>query len=135
MANKNDKVILGLKKEIEVKKALLAKTQKFVPKTNCSLPFQGSNINLHVADKETLLKVIANLKSLELGLHSVLPEEKLIINGYVVTDWLDDSINKFNNLNITAEKERLSKLESKLHTLLSSDTRVSLLIEDIKKSI
>jgi hypothetical protein len=135
MASKNDKVILELQKQIKEKKLLLNKTQKFVPITNCSFPINGSNVNLHVADKETLLRLIAYLKSMELGLKYILPEEVLTFNGFTSEQWLHDVLCKFNNLNISSEKERLSELEKKLHNLLSVDTKVSLEIENLKKSI
>jgi hypothetical protein len=135
MASKNDKLILTLKKEIEQKKNLLSKSQKFIPKTNCSLTVFGNSLNLHVANKEDLLKAIANVKSLEIGLHSCLPGEILTIGGYSSKEWLEDLINRFNNLNLSLEKTRLKTLEEKLYNLLSTDTKVSLEIEDIKNSI
>lgn len=135
MASKNDKLILTLKQEIEQKKNLLSKAQKFTPKTNCSLSIFGSSLNLHVANKEDLLRVIASVKSLELGLESCLPGETLMIGGYSSEEWLEDLINKFNNLNLSLEKARLKSLEEKLYNLLSVDTKVSLEIENIKKSI
>jgi hypothetical protein len=135
MASKNDKLILTLKKEIEQKKNLLTKSQKFIPKTNCSLTIFGNILNLHVANKEDLLKAIANVKSLEIGLHSCLPGETLTIGGYSSKEWLEDLINKFNNLNLSLERTRLKTLEEKLYNLLSTDTKVSLEIEDIKNSI
>ena len=135
MANKNDKIIFELQKQIKEKTQLLAKTKKFTPVTNCSFPLYGVNVNLHVADKETLLKIIAYLRSMQLGLEQILPEEVLTFNGFTCDEWLGDVLCKFNNLNISSEKERLSLLENKLHNLLSTDTKVSLEIEDLKNSI
>lgn len=133
--NSNDKLILGLKKQIEEKKSLLVKVGKISYTTNCSLPIDGNKVNLHVTNKETLLLCIAKLQSLKLGLNNVLPDEVLIIDGFTVDEWIGDLINKFNSLNLSLEKERLNKLEKKLHDLLSLDTKVSLEIEDLKNSI
>ncbi len=131
----NDKLILGLKKQIEEKKSLLAKVGKISYATNCSLPIDGNKVNLHVANKETLLLCIAKLESLKSGLANALPDETLFIDGFSVNEWLGDLTNKFNSLNVSLEKERLNKLEKKLHDLLSLDTKVSLEIEDLKNSI
>ena len=100
MATKNDKVILDLKKEIQKKKSLLAKETKFTPITNCSLELDGSRFNLHVVNKETLLLLIAKLTSLKTAISITMPEEKLMISGYDVEDWLTDLTSKFKVLNI-----------------------------------
>lgn len=135
MANKNnDKVILELQKEIEKKKRLI-KDQKFVPLTNCSLDFEGNRINLHVANKDTLLLHIIKLTTLQKTLKELYPEESLTISGYSVEDWLTDLQSKFNIVNINNEKSRLKTLELKLHNLLSNDTRTALEIENLKGQI
>ena len=135
MATKNDKVILDLKKEIQKKKSSLAKETKFTPITNCSLELDGSRFNLHVVNKETLLLLIAKLTSLKTAISIAMPEEKLMISGYDAEDWLTDLTSKFKVLNISNEKERLQKLETKLHNLLSTDTKVELEIEELKDMI
>jgi hypothetical protein len=135
MATKNDKVILNLKKEIETKKALLATSVKFNPITNCSLELDGTRYNLHVANKETLLLLIAKLNSFNKSLAEVMPGESLTISGYKVDHWMEDLIAKFNVLNVSNEKVRLQALEAKLYQLLSVDTKVEIEIEDLKKQI
>lgn len=135
MATKNDKVILNLKKQIEEKKKSLGKAEKFSPITNCGLNVNGVKTNIHTMSKENLLSNIAFLKSAETGLKQVLPEEKLIIDGFEVNDWITDLKSKFNNLNISLEKERLKQLELKLHNLLSIDTKVELEVSDLAKQI
>jgi hypothetical protein len=135
MATKNDKVILNLKKEIETKKALLATGVKFNPITNCSLELDGTRHNLHVANKETLLLLIAKLNGLNNSLAEVMPGESLTISGYKVDQWLEDLIVKFNALNVSNEKVRLQALEAKLHQLLSVDTKVEIEIKDLMSQI
>lgn len=124
---KNDKLILQLKKEIEQKKSLLAKSDKFIPKTNCSLTLFGIKYNLHVQTSNQLLF----LKAFLIFLNS--PD--LILEGYKVEDWIKDIEVKYSILNIQSEKNRLKVLENKLYSLLSNDVKVSLEIEDIMKSI
>lgn len=124
---KNDKLILQLKKEIEQKKSLLAKSDKFIPETNCSLTLFGIKYNLHVQTSNQLLFLKAFLNSLN--------SPDLILEGYKVEDWIKDIEVKYSILNIQSEKDRLKVLENKLYSLLSNDTKVSLEIEDIMKSI
>lgn len=135
MGTKNDKVILSLKKEIEAKKKLLAKTTKFDPVTNCSLQLDGDRINIHVATKDDLLLQIAKLNALKIGLGVSAIEEQLFIGGYTIDEWLQDLTARYKYLNISNEKNRLQKLEEKLHNLLSVDTKVELEIEDLKSQI
>jgi hypothetical protein len=135
MATKNDEVIIGLKKEIEEKKANLAKVNKFNPVTNCNLVLDGNRYNIHASDKETLLLLIGKVSSVKMGLNKELPEEKLIIGGYTADEWLKDLKDKFAILNVSLEESRLKSLEKKLHNLLSTDKKVELEIDDLKKQI
>lgn len=132
---KNDKVILDLKKEIEAKKKLLAKNSKFNPITNCSLKFENLTYNLHVINKQTILYLVAKLTALKTALYLQLPDETLEIDGFSVDDWLTDLINKFNLVNVSIEKEKLTRLENQLHSLLTTETKVELELDDIKKQI
>lgn len=135
MASKQDKVILNLKKEIEIKKENLGKTNKFVPITNCNLFLENNRINIHTLTKESILLYIAKLKALELALKQVLPDEVLMIDGYSVKDWIEDLVSKYNILNVNNEKERLRMLENKLNELLSNETKIDLELEKLKNQI
>lgn len=127
MGTKNDKLILQLKKDIDLKKSLLLKSEKFNPETNCSLTLFGIKYNLHTQTSNNLLF----LKSFLLSLNS----PSLIVDGFKVEDWIKDIEVKYSMINLIAEKLRLKVLEDKLHSLLSADTKVSLEIESIMKSI
>lgn len=132
----NDKVILGLKKEIEIKKALLKKAKvKFSPVTNGMLTFQGTRYNILTVDKDFLLLMICQLESYKTILTTKFPSETLKLDKYPIDSWLEDLYARYNNLNTFVEEERLKVLESKLHNLLSNDTKVDLEIEEIRKSI
>jgi len=135
MATKNDKVILNLKREIEAKKSLLANGIKFNPVTNCSLELDGMRYNLHVANQDTVLLLIAKLNSLNISLAEIMPGESLTISGYKVKSWLEDLIAKFNVSNVSNEKVRLQALENKLHQLLSLDTKIEIELSGIQSQI
>lgn len=135
MANKNDKIILDLKKEIEKKKKLI-KDQRFNPTTNCSLELDGARYNLHVINQETILFLVGKLRAMELALSTIFQGDQHIkIGGYFVHEWIEDLLNKYKILDIVIEKQRLKVLEDKLHNLLTTDTKVGLEIEDLKKEI
>jgi hypothetical protein len=131
----NDKTILSLKKQVEDKKKLLKGTDRFSPKTNCSLFIDGQRYNLNVSGKEEVLLLLARVNSLKTSLAQILPEEKLEISGYPVDMWIDDLKSRFNTLNRKLEEERLKILEGKLHNLLTVDTKVSLELQDLAKEI
>jgi len=120
---------------LKKKKALLARSKKFDPITNCNFNFRGDRFNIHTISKEKVLLLIAEVKSLQSALKEVMPEETLIMNGWSAENWLTDLIAKYNNLNVSMERTRLQNLEAKLHNLLSLDAKVELEIEDIKKQI
>lgn len=134
MATKNDEVILKLKNEIEEKKSSLAKLKKPEFVTNCNLELEGRRYNLHVLDKEGLLLLIGRIYSLQDGVKKVL-NETLTIGGYAAEDWIKDLHVKFAVLSVSLEERRLKQLETKLHNLLSTDTKVELEIEDLKSQI
>lgn len=133
--SQNDKVILGLKAEISEKKKNLNKINKFSPITNCSLELFNNRYNINTLDKNQLLLLIAQLQGLKKSLSEVYPTEKLVISSFDINDWLSDLKSKFDILNIKIEEDRLKLLETKLHNLLSIDTKVGIEIDDIKKMI
>lgn len=131
----NDKVILDLKKKVEEKKKLLKSTERFNPKTNCALRFNGENYNLNVIEKPTILLLLAKFHSLNVALRDIYPEETLEISGYSISTWIEDLKSRFNTLNRRMEEDRLKVLEDKLHNLLSVDTKIELEIENLKSQI
>ena len=79
--------------------------------------------------------LIIQLGILEDGRLEMYPDEELIISGYKLEDWITDLQAKFDNLNIKTEKERLKKIEDRLNNLLSTDTKISLEIDELKNLI
>lgn len=135
MGTKNDEMILSLKAEIEAKKKSLSTEIKFLPVTNCNLELDGVRYNIHTLNKDSLLLLITKLSAMKTALQNVLPDETLIIGGYSAEQWLKDLVQKFKAQNTAKEKERLQKLEARLHDLLSVDTKVELEIEELKSLI
>ncbi len=133
--SQNDKIILNLKNEIEIKKKSLNKAKKFSPITNCSIELFEKRFNLNVLDKSQLLYLISHLNALKSSLYSLYPNETLMISSFSIDEWLTDLQSKFEYLNIKIEEDRLKTLEDKLHNLLSVDTKVGLEIEGLKKLI
>jgi len=132
----NDKMILELKAQIDVKKKLIRGTERFSPKTNCNLAFpSGERYNLNVVSKAECVMLIGRLKSWQLALTSVLPEETISISGFTIDLWISDLVSKYHVSNRLLESNKLEGLEQKLHNLLSLDTKVELEIEDLKNQI
>jgi len=131
----NDKKILELQRQIQVKKGLI-EDAKFHPTTNCSLTVDGTRYNLHALnDKGTICVLIGKLNAIRLGLIDILPEESVTLDGYTIDQWLTDLRAKFNSVNTETEKKRLKALELKLHELLSTDTKIDMEIESLKNQI
>jgi hypothetical protein len=128
---KDDKTILALKKEIETKKKLISKIDKFNPLTNCMLTLFGQSINLHTRTKEELLLLKAQLKSWR----QQVSDEPLMLGSFIIDDYIEDISTKYNILNLSTEKTRLTNLEKQLHNLLSIDKKVELELENLKSQI
>lgn len=136
MAKKNnDKLILQLKAQIEAKELRINNSDKFRPVTNCVLPLNGINYNLHVADKNTLMLLIVTLESMKEAAAKRFPDDVLNIGSFTADEWLTDLEAKYITLNIKTEKNRLQKLKDKLTTLLSTEKKVELELKKIISEI
>lgn len=128
----NDKTILDLKKTIAEKKALLKGSERFKPKTNCSLELDGVRTNLHVADSATLTLLLLKLSAYLRSAKDLAIEASVIVGGSSLQDWIDDIQSRLMSVNRQREEARLKVLEEKLHELLSAETKTELLINDIQ---
>lgn len=131
----NDEIIFQLKKEVELKKSQLEKSVKFTPITNCVITLDSIKYNLNVCSLEDLQLLFVRLSLLQKENSLLFPEKPLIISGFLVSQWLEDINNKYNCLNIRTEQNKLKTLEDKLYMLLSQDSKASLELEEIKKSL
>ena len=134
-AKNNDATILELKKQIEVKKRALKSKERFQPKTSCILTLFGETFNIHTLSKQQMLLLFGQLKSIQTGISSLGETETVLINGYPLSEWIDDLQSRFFILNRKEEETKLKTLEDKLHNLLSLDKKVELEIESIKTQI
>ena len=62
-------------------------------------------------------------------------EEEFKISGFSTNDWITDLKAKHLLIGKKEEEEKLNKLETKLHNLLSQDKKIELEIDDISKEI
>jgi hypothetical protein len=133
--SKNDDKILQLKEQIDIKKKLLSKSKKFVALTNCSINFEGVQININTLQKDGLVQLLVKLNSLknsaiELGLL-----DDYNISGYNISEWVEDLKNKLDVLSVKQEEFKLKQMEERLSQLLSEDKKVELELEDIINSL
>jgi len=125
----NDQKIMELKKQIEVKKNKVGKSQKFSPITNCSIEVDGERSNIQVLTKEKLISLMVKLNSYSISAKDL--EVEYIISGYNVVDWIQDIKSKLDFVSRKEEENKLKFMESKLHELLSNEKKVELEIDEI----
>lgn len=132
MTNNNDKRILELKKQIEVKKEKLSKATRFAPITNCNLTLDEVRMNISVLDKEQLTTLLIKLNSNRLSAEDLGLLDDYAISGYHVHDWITDVKSRLGSQNRLDEAKSLKVMEDKLVKLLSSDKKTELEIDDIE---
>ena len=122
---KSDKVILQLKKEIDLQKATISKASKFIPVTNQTLKIYGEVWNFHATSLDDLFHLQATLQSLlQCG-------NDYKISGYKLSEWLEDIISKITIKRINEEKAVLVAREKRLEALLSTEAKVELELQSI----
>jgi len=130
MSEKNDEKILTLKKLVDEKKSKITNV-RFVPTTNCLISIDGSNFNLNVLDKDTLILILVKLNMYKKSLED-LKISNFKLSGYSIEDWMTDIKLKLNVLEQKEEANSLKQLEKKLEDLLSTDKKIELEIGDIE---
>lgn len=131
MRNNDDK-ILELKKQIEAKKKELNKDPRFVPITNCIYKgnLTGTNENINTWDIEKLELEITKLTILKNQADEL--EFKLKYSFFPIEDWIEDMKNRREYLLHSKKSEELKKLEKRLDSLLSSDKKIELALNEIE---
>lgn len=132
---KNDKIILTLKAEIEKKKEQLKKVSKFSPITNCSLELDGVRFNLNAISLEQLYQIMVKVNTYKLSAEDLGIEKETKFSGYILEDWLTDLKSRLSILGMKEEETKLKKMEQRLHELLSTDKKVELEIDAIMKDL
>ena len=133
MENKNDEIIMVLKKQIEEKKKLLKASERFVPFTNCSLELDGVRNNIQVLNKEQLVSILVRLNVLKNSAEQLGLLEDYMIGGFSVEDWMHDVKTKMTILNRKQEEDKLKALENRLELMLSSEKKIELELEAMRK--
>lgn len=132
MSNSNDKRILALREQIQIKKDKLGKSLRFAPVTNCSIEIDGTRYNIQVLNREQLIALLVKLNSYKLSAKELNLLDDYIIGGYNVEDWISDIQSRITILSRKEEEGQLKALETKLSKLLSEDKKVELEIDEIE---
>lgn len=132
MTINNDKRILELKKQIEIKKEKLGKVARFTPVTNCNLTLDETRMNINVLDKEQLTALLIKLNSYRLSAKDLEILDGYSISGYHVQDWITDVKSRLDSQNRIEEEKSLKAMESKLVKMLSESKKVELEIDEIE---
>ena len=133
MTYKNDEKILLLKKQIEEKKAKIAKNKRVTPITNCILTFRGQTYNLNVLTQDELKLLYIELDLIHDKMCGM--DWDLSLSGYPIIIWLEDIQSKLSVLQIRDEVSKLKTMEQKLSDLLSDDKKIELEINAIEEML
>lgn len=132
--SKNDDRILVLKKQIEEKKKELGKQPRFSPITTCMFTLDGGNrVNIHTLTSVNDINMalvgfnIYAMSAENLGINV----EDVLIDGFSVSDWMEDLNAKKAVVEYNEKKSQLNVLEKKLDKLLSDDKKTELEIDAI----
>lgn len=134
MTGKNDETILKLKEQIAKKKKELGKTSRFSSVTNMSLELDGTRYNLNVLDK-TKLQQLAIKVNMYLMSAKELDLEGTEYSGYMLSEWLEDILDKLSIIEHKEKEAELAKLEAKLSKMLSNEKQVELELQDIAEML
>lgn len=134
MTGKNDATILKLKEQIAKKKKELGKTSRFSPVTNLSIEFEGTRYNLNVLDKAKLQQLAIKV-NMYLMSAKELDLEGTEYSGYMLSEWLEDILDKLSIIEHKEKEAELAKLEAKLSKMLSNEKQVELELQDIAEML
>jgi len=128
----NDKRILDLKKNIELKKKTIKQNEKFNPSTNCMLKIGETLHNINVLDVTSLIFLLSKLDAYL----KVVQTEKLanctILSGFEIREWQEDILSKIRTTKLKEEMSALKSMEDKLGKLLSDKKKTELELDDIE---
>lgn len=134
MSSKNDNLILSLKEKIELKRNDI-NVKVFEPKTTCIFNLFGEKYNIHTFNKDTCILWMATFKAMIDAHGTIEGATPLIIDGFDINDWYSDLSSRFGVIKAQESLKELSLMESKLDKLLSSDKKIELELDEIKKMI
>jgi hypothetical protein len=130
MSNANDNKILLLQEQIKQKKSAITK-KRFAPITNCTLELEENRYNLNGLQEEQLTLLLIKLNAYVMSMKQ-LSITKCVISGYAIEDWVSDIKSRLEVLSQRNQENELSALEKKLSSLLSSDKKTSLELDNIE---
>jgi hypothetical protein len=133
----NDIKIQELLKKVEEKKAAIQKAERPVWETNCSFRWSSnSTTNLHVADVDTLVSMLAFLirqsESHATAEAALNVESPFLHGGFTYKQWLKDIKLRLSILEVATTKKQLAALEEKLNQLMSPEMKAKKSLEEIE---
>lgn len=130
---KNDTRILELKKQIDAKEALLKKTEKWAPTTNCNLTLDGQNTNIQALQIDQLGYLAARLKSYSDAAQGM--GYMLRVGAYTAQEWIEDIRGKMLHMDRQNELNRLKIMKANMDELLSSEKKTELMLDNMAKEL
>jgi len=143
MASEKDKIIDQLFEVIQTKKSEIEKAEKAKWQTNCSFGYDtdsNKRYNIQtVSDVNQIIDMAAHLvqkmDSVFKGASILGLEAKFEWMGFTFDQWISDFRTRVEKIQISAKKQELKDLESRLDKLVSKEKREELELAAIKKQL
>lgn len=140
-SNKETELDLKIKQKLALiaeKKEEIKKVEKYKFITNMVIVIDGTTTNLNVLTIDQLAEMAYKVAKVDevrrLGYELIeldVPKDETVINGYPVSDWLEDIKSAVKRKNISNEKAKLSQVEKELEKLYSENAKRENKINDL----
>lgn len=144
MASAKDKLVQDLIKKSQEKKAEITKAES-KPKweTNCSFGYSkdsSSRTNLQtVTDTDEFINILAFLiekqKSFNEAKEELVLEGEFKWMGFSFKEWKSDVLTRVNKITVTKKKKEFEEIEKRLNSLISTEMREELELEELQKML
>lgn len=132
MSNPNDQKIEALRQAIQTKEKKLVDPGRVPYETNLSLELDGARYNLNTIETPVLELLILKIYRLQTDAVT-LGFETPTLSGFPTSAWLHDLQHKRATRLHTSALAKLSKLHTRLNSLLSEEARTASELEEIAK--
>lgn len=141
MKNTSEKDLLidELIKITQTKKAEIEKAEKPTWNTNCLFSFDNTSSKINIRTVSSIFELVSILsfviskeKDFATANELLGTKEKMEYLGFSKEDWTSDLKTRINQINITAKRKELEKIELQLDGLISKERREELQLQALK---
>ena len=121
--------------DVNLKEVEIAKVKKENWQTNCSLLIDGVSFNIQTASLERLIEALAWLLNkkdcYEKACEILEVKTNNLYSLYSFDEWVSDVKERSRRILVEAEKQKLSRLKTRLAGLMSEDAKAARELEEI----